>query len=497
MARLQAVLACAVLLISLALVQGKEYVITLDASNFDEIVGQHDFIVVEFYAPWCGHCKSLAPEYEKAAKALSDAGSPIKLAKVDADDKQNKDLAKKFEVRGFPTLKIFRKGADGPEEYKGPRDAAGIVSYLKKQSGPATSQVTTAKDITDITKEEDVVVVGLFSDLGSDEFSKFSTVANSFRSDYVFVHTTDASILPETGGALIGPAVRVLKNFDQGFADTTSFDVAELKAFVEKHSVPLLVEFSQDPKDRPHLTKVFDSPKSKALLFYSYKLPDAAEYRTAYGKSAQEHGDEIHFVIGETAVNDHALKYFGLTADDTPTIIIHEPSSDGKYIKKNIRPADIDGFVADFKAGKAEKVIKSEPIPADNSGPVKVVVAKSIDDVVFKSGKNVLMEFYAPWCGHCKSLEPIYKEVGEAFANDPDVVIAKMDATANDVPQDKFSVKGFPTLYLYTSEGEVVSYSGDRGKASLIDFVNKNKKPAKAGIANKTEGEDGEVKDEL
>lgn len=94
---------------------------------------------------------------------------------------------------------------------------------------------------------------------------------------------------------------------------------------------------------------------------------------------------------------------------------------------------------------KLEPFLKSEEIPESNDEPVKVAVAKNFDDVVVNNGKDTLIEFYAPWCGHCKKLTPIYEELAQKLANE-DIAIVKMDATANDVPST-YDVRGFPTLY--------------------------------------------------
>jgi len=236
-----------IVLLSLVSVALSSNVLDLTASNFDEVVNGDKSVFVEFFAPWCGHCKALAPEYEIVADAYVKESNVV-IAKVDCT--VEKDLASRFGVTGYPTLKFFKKGKTEPDAYNSGRTADDIVSFINRESGA--------------------------------------------------------------------------------------------RGFIKK-------------------------------------------------------------------------------------------------------PA-------------------SAVVQLDKS---------NFDSIALDSTKDVLVEFYAPWCGHCKKLTPVYEEVGKTFKSDRSCVVAKVDADSEKELGGRFGVSGFPTIKFFpkdNKEGE--AYNGGRSQEDFITYLN-------------------------
>jgi protein disulfide-isomerase A1 len=99
---------------------------------------------------------------------------------------------------------------------------------------------------------------------------------------------------------------------------------------------------------------------------------------------------------------------FGLSGS-LPGIVIEDRESNKNYVfpeSSSVTAAALKAHFAGFIAGELKANLKSQPEPENNNGPVKVIVGTTFESIVLDESKDVLVEFYAPWCGHCKSLAP-------------------------------------------------------------------------------------------
>jgi protein disulfide-isomerase A6 len=118
----------------LAFASASSNVVDLTEDNFASVLDGSKPVFIEFYAPWCGHCKTLAPVYEVFANAFAHAKDKVVIAKVDAE--ANRPLAMRFEIKGFPTLKFFPTGnPEESEKYEGGRSEDDLVGFIEKKTG--------------------------------------------------------------------------------------------------------------------------------------------------------------------------------------------------------------------------------------------------------------------------------------------------------------------------------------------------------------------------
>jgi len=157
-----------------------------------------------------------------------------------------------------------------------------------------------------------------------------------------------------------------------------------------------------------------------------------------------------------------------------PGAILDDMVNHKKYkFSGEVTASAVETFLQGFVDETLEPFLKSEEIPTEKeqaASPVKVIVGKTFESIVHDANKHVLVEFYAPWCGHCKLLAPTYESLAQKFSAAKDLVIAKIDATANDVPTQ---LEGFPTLIMFPKglKNKPVKYDGDRSFEDLKSFL--------------------------
>jgi len=444
-------------------------VLDLVDSDFDSTLAGIDTALVMFYAPWCGHCKKLKPEFEMANGDLLANDPPVTLVKVDCTE-GGKDSCNRFEVKGYPTLKIFKNG-ELSSDYNGPREAKGIVKFMKTQVGPASKELKSVADADKLLALPETVVLGL-GDASSTLLKTFLKAADKLREDVKFGHSAEAAVLEKLG--VEGPAVVLYRP-------------ASLKNKFEESSVAyaggesdkaVMVQWIKDAYHglcghrTPGKAKDFGLPLVTAYYDVDYaKNPKGTNYwRNRVLKVAKEFPGYKYAVSNKDDFQQE-LSEFGLehVSGDEPVVTARDASGQKYKMEDKFSMPALTDFLTQLEAGNLEPYMKSEALP-DNSGNVKVAVAKNFDELVTKSEKDVLIEFYAPWCGHCKKLTPIYDELGDKMAEE-DVEIVKMDATANDVPPT-FDVKGFPTLYwLPKNSKKPVTYNGGREVDEFVKYI--------------------------
>ena len=432
----------------------------LTKDNFETVIAENKYVFVKFYAPWCGHCKKMAPDYNELAIKYQKEGSVV-IAKLDATVEG--EVGTKHNVKGFPTLKLFISG--NPIDYTNQRDLDAMDSWLQKKINQSLKVLSTEDEVNNYMKKE--LFVGLISSESNDEtIEAFSSVCANFDSiDCVRIDNSFKSKFNITNDL----SLIVYKTTDEGskiLSKNLSF--TNMNEFIDFHRFDTVSQFNQATAEY-----IFGKEKVAFFIFNDNK---ESEQISAFAQVAFEFKGKYVFSKSEITkdLGQRLAEFVGVTPEHANTVrgIKFVKGNLQKYQLNNVTVESFKQFISDFEDDKIDPYFKSEEIPESNEESVKTVVGKNFEEMVLSDNNSVLLEAYAPWCGHCKQLEPIYKELAEKFKSNSDIVIAKIDATANE--HSLLQVKGFPTIKFYKkgSKTAPTDYSGERTLEAMTQFLN-------------------------
>uniref|UniRef100_A0A7M4EGQ8 Protein disulfide isomerase like, testis expressed n=1 Tax=Crocodylus porosus TaxID=8502 RepID=A0A7M4EGQ8_CROPO len=378
---------------------------------------------------------SLAEEFAEAAGQLKKEIPNVRFGKVDVSDQ--KDLKKEFNIQEFPTVKFFN-----PSKVFTAGEASAFITWVKRRLGPSTVHINSTDQTEAIIEAEELAVIGFFK------------------------------VIQWESQKLIGPRGIISKDqFYNGYGirkDTAVVfkKVGMVKPFVFQTSV-----------------KIFDVPVENHILLFTPKNSETFNktYEN-YESAAVEFRGKIMFILVDTneTRNGRVFEYFRITEVDVPAVRILNLTSDARYKMPadEVTVENLRSFCQSYLAGKAKQHVSSEEIPEDwDKNPVKVLVGKNFNQVAFNKTKNVFVMFYAPWSHECRKLLPIWDELAEEYENRKDIIIAKVDFTANDI--QLFMLDRYPFFRLFPagSDNQVVVYAGEHTLEAFAEFLNEQSKP--------------------
>jgi len=386
-------------------------VVVLTQANFDNHLKAGDWLV-EYYAPWCGHCKKLAPTWEELATKTKGTRN---VGKVDCT--VEKDLCTRFGVRGYPSIKYIKEGKY--YDFGGQRNTDDFIKFTEAGYSSVTPK--------DVPPQPPVNVAA--------EAAKDAAPSQAAKDAVPPQATKDAA--PASGPS------------DVIILDNSNFD-----------------------------DKI--SQGSWLVEFYAPWCGHCKALTPTWDKLATAAKDKFNVAKVDCTVEKDIATRFGIRGFPTIKLL-----RDGKaYDFKGQRT--IEDFTSFVNNGYASAVVNElpkrgdaaptpTPTPAPTPAPATETKSDTPSDVVVLNTANFyekvasgvwFVEFYAPWCGHCKALTPTWDKLATEVKGKFN--IAKVDATEEKDLATSFGIRGFPTLKLITA-GKQYEYKG-QGQRTIEDF---------------------------
>lgn len=452
-------------------------VVELVSENFTSWVKNKDIALIMWYAPWCKHCKQVKPEYDGAAIELKGWGIP--LARVDGT--KEKELADQYQIGGWPAFKLFRNGR--VYEYKGPREKDNIVTFMRKEAEAPSEEKKHFLGISNNLDRNEITVVGFFKE-DSDLYDEYMVASNEMRGTWKFMHTFDEEVAQSFGFPLETVAVFQPEIFWSKYENKTyhltkkSATYKELITFIRRYSVPLVGQ-------RTKFNQFKYTEKPLVVLYYDVNFNHQFRTDTQFTRNMilevakKFKGSNLKFAISNEEEFEDEIKALGL--EDSGNDVNIGVYTDKQKFRGNPDAEFTSEYLATFiehlRTGRIPPFMKSLPVPKTQDSIIKKVVSDNYDVEMHKVKKDVILYFYAPWCGHCKEFDIVFKKIAKKMMKtNENIVFGSMDGTTNDIPYMFPPIKGFPSIFFLSAyeKFDPIQYQGDRSYKSIKDWINRH-----------------------
>lgn len=297
----------------------------------------------------------------------------------------------------------------------------------------------TAEKFAKFAESERLKVASVEPKIGSNEIEL--SIVNKFKSNNA---VKDGEL---------SSGIYMIKKFDDGFAQfpNATYEVEDLSKWARLESIPIVAEVG------PHnYGSYLAAGLPMAYLFY--KSEDMRnQYASMFETLMKPYKGKFTAVFIDAEKFHAHAKALTLPDDKWPGFVIHDMDRDLKYpfLERGDFNADnLTKFVAGIADGSIEPTYRSQEVPKSDDAAVKTAVFKNFQSLVMDTKKDVLLKIYAPWCGACKRLAPVYEELAKLYAPHSDkIIIAKLDGTENDLPKEAaIKLTKFPTFILFKAE---------------------------------------------
>ena len=412
-------------------------IFTLSNTFYGNFIDNEEIVFLKYYAPWCGHCKQLAPIFVELAKEFHGR---IKFAEINCDE--NREICDKEDLQGFPTLALFRRDRY-KQVYKGERTFEKMKTWLDEMLLPPIVDIPKAK-IAELQQKVDYSFILLDAEPDDPIRRKLVEIADTV--DYLKIYAVNSELDGFTIKVWNGEKKMLLDYPSSSLAD---FDV---KNFVEWANIETFPTFHH--VNMPLIKRCDNMPLYMVWYFYEGKIPEM--HQTLFKELGLEYKGKFVFFHFNKAMSEEQVMSLHQSGNVYPCLSVIHKNKRNIYAmddKLPINKETVTKYLESILSGETKPNLrKTDPIKdEDQKGPLYKLTGHNFDQFISKEKKDILIVFCserAEVCNYFMS-NPL-KNVYERMKKIETFEMAWIDASTDDV-SEKFNLDNIPKLYLISN----------------------------------------------